>query len=266
MLLRTFCTALVMLITTPLLAHEFWLDPEDFTLEAGEELRVNIRVGQDFVGNAYAFNPQSHIDYSLTDSAGKRPIDGRLGDRPSVQLVPENDGLLVLNHHSSSQLLTYTEAEKFTSFITSTGLDWVLETHRERGLPDVGFGEGYTRFAKSLISINGGAGQDAPTGMVFELVALANPYTDDMSNGLPVKLMYRGLAMAGMQIDIFHNVNGEVTKTHVSTDGVGHAIIPVQQGVYLINSVHMIIPHAADIERTGAVWHSLWASMTFAIE
>lgn len=266
MLLRTFCAALVMLITTPLRAHEFWLDPEDFTLETGAELRVDNRVGQNFNGNSYAFNDQSHIDFSMTDSAGKRPIEGRLGDRPAVQIVPENDGLLVLNHHSSSQLLTYTEAEKFTDFITSKGLDWVLETHRERGLPDIGFGEGYTRFAKSLIAVNGGAGQDAPTGMMFELVALANPYTDDMSNGLPVKLMYRGLAMAGMQVDIFHDNGSEVTKTHVSTDGLGQAFIPVQQGEYLINSVHMIIPHAADIERTGAVWHSLWASMTFAIE
>ncbi len=266
MLLRNFCTALVLLITGPSLAHEFWLDPEDFTLETGQELNVDIRVGQNFSGNAYSFNPQSHFDFSITDSAGKHPIDGRLGDRPSVQLVPENSGLLVLNHFSISQRVTYDEAGKFESFIASKGLDWVLEQHRARGLPDTGFSEGYTRFAKSLVAVDGGAGQDSLTGMPFELLALANPYTDDISNGLPVQLFYNGVPMPNIQIDIFNRTEGGITKTHVNTDANGRAIIPVQNGVYLINAVHMILPTSEEIQRTSAVWHSLWASMTFEIE
>lgn len=266
MLLRTFCTALGLLIAGPSLAHEFWLDPEDFTLESGEELNVDIKVGQDFNGNIYGFNPESHFDYSLTDSAGKHAIDGRLGDRPSVQQIPENDGLVVLNHFSSTLRVTYDEAGTFESFVTSKGLDWVLEQHRERGLPDVGFGEGYTRFAKTLIAVDGGEGRDAPTGMPFELIARANPYTDDMTNGLPVQLLWNGRGLGDIQVDIFRKVGDTVTKTHVVTDSNGRTIIPVESGIYLINAVHMTIPSAEDIERTNAVWHSLWASMTFEIE
>lgn len=48
------------------------------------------------------------------------------------------------------------------------------------------------------------------------------------------------------------------------TDETGLAFIPIIGGdIYMINAVHMIIPSDDDIERTGAVWHSLWASMTF---
>lgn len=247
-------------------AHEFWLDALDYTLETGQELLVDIRVGQEFKGNKYSFNPNQFYDFSITDSSGKKPVEGRIGDRPAVSMVPPKDGLLVLNHFSTSQLLTYEDDGNFESFIQSKGLNWVLEEHANRGLPVYDFGEGYTRFAKSLIAVGNGVGSDAHTGMPFELVALQNPYTDDISKGLPVRLFWRTDTISGIQIDIFQRPPNQtdVVKTHVITDETGMAVIPVVSGnIYLINAVHMIIPSDEDIARTGAVWHSLWASMTF---
>jgi len=142
----------------------------------------------------------------------------------------------------------------------------VLQKHTARGLPAFGFGEGYTRFAKSLIAVGEGIGRDSRTGMPLELVALQNPYTDDMANGLPVRLFFETGGISGVQIDIFRRPAGgsEVIKTHVVTDATGLAVIPIASGdIYMINAVHMIIPSDEDIARTGAVWHSLWASMTF---
>ena len=250
----------------PVVAHEFWLDAMDYTLETGQELLVDIRVGQDFKGNKYSFNPNQFYDFSITDSSIKYPVEGRIGDRPAVSMVPPKDGLLVLNHFSTSQLLTYEDDGKFESFVRNKGLDWVLEEHANRGLPAYKFGEGYTRFAKSLIAVGDGGGSDAHTGMPFELVALKNPYTDDISIGLPVRLFWGANAISGIQIDIFQHPPNQtdVVKTHVVTDETGFAVIPVVSGdIYLINAVHMIIPSDEDIARTGAVWHSLWASMTF---
>lgn len=250
----------------PVSAHEFWLDALDYTLETGQELQIDIRVGQDFKGNKYSFNPNQFYDFSATDSSGKNPVEGRIGDQPAVSMVPANVGLLVLNHFSTTQLLTYEDDGKFESFNRNKGLDWVLEKHAARGLPVYGFGEGYTRFAKSLIAVGEGAGRDARTGMPFELVALQNPYTDYISNGLPVRLFWGANGISGIQIDIFRRPSdgSEVVKTLVVTDETGLAFIPIIGGdIYMINAVHMIIPSEDDIKRTGAVWHSLWASMTF---
>jgi len=259
--------SLMLTLAHPALAHEFWLEPLDFTLDAGQELDVEIHVGQDFKGNTYSFNPSQFYDFSLTDSTGKMAIEGRLGDMPAVQMTPENGGLQVLNHFSTTMRLTYKDDGKFESFIKSKGLDWVLEKHAERGLPPFGFSEGYTRFAKSLVSVNGGAGRDIRTGMPFELLALANPYTDNMSDGLPIMLFFNESPIADIQIDIFHrSQDGEVTKIHVTTGPDGRGIIPLSgTGIYMLNAVHMIIPSDVDIENTGAVWHSLWASLTFEI-
>lgn len=265
---RVFGGVVLGVVTTvsPASAHEFWLDALDYTLETEQKLMVDIRVGQDFKGNKYSFNPNQFYDFSITDKGGKSPVEGRIGDRPAVSVIPPNDGLLVLNHFSTSQLLTYEDDGKFESFIRNKGLDWVLEEHAKRGLPIYDFGEGYTRFAKSLIAVGDGEGADTHTGMPFELVALQNPYTDDISNGLPVRLLWGTDAIANIQIDIFQRSANKtnIVRTHTVTDETGTAIIPIVSGdIYLINAVHMIIPSDEDIERTGAVWHSLWASMTF---
>ena len=266
--LQIFTTVLLgfMAVVHPVTAHEFWLDAVDYTLDIGQELQVDIRVGQGFKGNKYSFNPNLFFDFSATDVDGKAPINGRIGDQPAVAMTPVNEGLLVLNHFSTAQLLTYDDDGKFESFIHSKGLDWVLEEHMARGLPVFGFGEGYTRFAKSLIAVGEGAGRDAHTGMPFELVALQNPYTDDITNGLPVRLFWGAGGLADIQIDIFQRPKdgSDVVKTHVVTDETGLAFIPVTSGdTYMINAVHMITPSKEETERTTAVWHSLWASMTF---
>ncbi len=269
MSLRTLAlAAFAGIVATSAPAHEFWLEPLDYTLAPGQELQIEIRIGQEFHGNEYSYNPDTFFDYSLTDSTGKHKIKGRIGDRPSVQMVPENEGLQVINHFSTSMLLTYREPDLFTTFLHKKGLDWVLERHKERGLPDVGFSEAYTRFAKTLVAVGDGAGQDAPTGMPIELVALANPYTDDLPDGLPVRLIWQGEPLPDIRVTIFRkdSHDAEAAISHTTTDENGIATIPVDQsGQYLLNAVHMIIPSPADIERTGAVWHSLWASMTFEI-
>lgn len=256
----------LMIAAHPVAAHEFWLDAQDYTLDVGQELLVDIRIGQDFKGNKYIFNPTQFYDFSVTDLDGKVPIDGRIGDMPAVAMTPVNQGLQVLNHISTAQLLTYEDDGKFESFILDKGLDWVLEEHVARGLPPFGFGEGYSRFAKSLIAVGNGAGRDVRTGMPFELVAQQNPYTEDISNGLPVRLFLGANVISDIQIDIFRRPanGGEVVKTIVVTDDTGLAVIPIISGdIYMLNATHMITPSDEDIERTTAVWHSLWASLTF---
>lgn len=257
------------LFAKPIAAHEFWLEPEDFITSIGQEIAVHIRVGQNFSGPSYSYNEDQFYDYSQTDSTGKSPVVGRLGDRPSLSYVPENTGLLVLNHFSTSQLITYQEFGKFEDFVVSKGLDWVLDAHEERGLPNRGFSEGYTRFAKTLISVGNGTGMDAPTGMPLEIVAQSNPYTDDISDGLPIIVLWHGKGLANVQVDIFHKEThgSETTKTQVRTNDMGIAVIPIElSGIYLLDSVHMIQTSEEDRQATGAVWHSLWASLTFEIE
>ena len=65
-----------------------------------------------------------------------------------------------------------------------------LARHAARGLPELAFREAYTRYAKSLVAVGAGKGSDARVGLKIEVVAGANPYTDDLSGAMPVQVFY----------------------------------------------------------------------------
>ena len=102
--------------------------------------------------------------------------------------------------------------------------------------------------------------------METEFVAEANPYTDKLERGMPVRLLYRGAPRANAQVEVFaRSADKTVTISIVRTDTDGHALIPVARGVeYMLDAVVMRPIEAADPEKKP-VWESLWAGMTFKI-
>ncbi len=63
--------------------------------------------------------------------------------------------------------------------------------------------EAYSRYSKTLIGVGKSAGADRRTGLETEIVALTNPYTDDLSRGMRVQLFYRSEVRPNAQIAVF---------------------------------------------------------------
>ncbi len=254
-----------MLTVAPATAHEFWISPEDYTVTTPEQLLADIRVGQNFKGSAYSYIPANVERFDLVMNGKAMMVEARVGDRPALQAEAPAEGLVTVVHQTSDSFLTYTEAEKFVSFVEHKDFDGVLAEHKARGLPETGFRERYSRYAKSLIAVGDGKGADSNVGLLTEIVALGNPYVDDMAGGLPVQVFYENAPRVNTQVEIYDRPpEGEVTVTTVRTDGDGKAMIPVQPGhEYLVDAVVM---RALDpVAESDPVWESLWASLTFMV-
>ena len=254
-----------MLTVVPATAHEFWISPEDYTVTSPEQLLANIRVGQNFKGSAYSYIPANVVRFELVMNGKAVMVEGRVGDRPALHVDAPAEGLVTVVHQTSDSFLTYTEAEKFVNFVTHKDFDGVLEEHKARGLPETGFRERYSRYAKSLIAVGTGEGADSNVGLLTEIVALGNPYVDDMSGGLPVQVLYENTPRANTQVEIYDRPpEGDVIVSTVRTDGDGKAMIPVAPGhEYLVDAVVM---RALDpVADNDPVWESLWASLTFMV-
>ncbi len=250
-------------------AHESWIEPLDYSVQVGDRMQAHLKVGQNFKGNTFAYLPSLFKFFDMVDSKGRRPVEGRQGDTPAVTFTAENDGLLVMSFRSTTNLLTYTEWVKFADFVKAHKLDWVIDKHRERGLPETNFVEGYFRFSKTLVKIGQGQGQDVNTGMPFELVALTNPYATPAPQEMRFQLYWQNQPFANSLVNVFRRPNdgSDTIKTTLSSDANGIVTVPVEGGgEYLVNSVHMIEPTADFNAQTRAVWVSLWASETFRIE
>lgn len=245
-------------------AHEFWIEPEDYTLDPGDAIVAAIRVGQNFSGSSYAYIPQNFRRFEIALGDEMSPVEMRMGDRPALDMAVTGDGLGVILHVTTDSNLRYKDAETFERFVTHKDAAWALARHAERGLPAAGFTERYSRYAKSLVALGDGAGADRAFGLLTEIVALANPYTDDLSAGMPVQVLFEGAPRPGAQVEIFEKAGKAVTVATVAADADGRALVPVTPGrSYMLDSV--VLRELDGKGDRGAVWESLWANLTFEV-
>ncbi len=248
----------------PLWAHELWLEPADYQIAPGSPLVADIRVGENMDGPAYSYLPRDFRRFDLVRNGAVQPVEGRMGDRPALQSEAPGEGLVTLVYVTRDLSLTYTDFEKFAKFARHKDFEGALEAHETRGLSKDRFRERYVRYAKSLVAVGAGQGSDAEVGLETEIVALANPYTDDVSGGMPVRVLDAGAPRADAQVELFSKApDGSVVVTLHRTDSDGVAVLPVTAGwSYLADAV---VLRPLDPQDDGPVWLTLWASLTFAV-
>lgn len=244
-----------------------WIEPLDYTVARDGRVEARLVNGQEFAGSEVALFPPRIARFDLILGDAVQAVEGRPGDTPALAMAPLGDGLHIAVYQSTGDLLTYDNYAVFARFAEHKDFAGIHRRHHDRGLPDSGFTETYTRFSKALIAVGDGAGADRPLGLTVELVALANPYTDDLSAGLPVQALYQGEPRVDAQVELFEKApDGTVTITYHRTDAQGIARLPVTPGhSYLVDAVVMREPAAGLAAETGAVWESLWAALTFAV-
>ena len=246
-------------------AHEFWISPETYVTPNGGEVQAQLRVGQEFDGGAYSFNPNRFERFDLVMGDQVVPVTGRLGDTPALNMTAPANGLIIIVHETGDNLLTYKGMEKFIKFAKHKDFEWAVQSHAERGLPTERFMERYRRYAKSLVAVGDGAGADREVGLKTEIVALANPYTDQLDM-FPVKVLLDGKPRADAQIELFDKgPDGEVEITLHRTNAQGIGTFPITRGhEYLVDAVELLPLDEGDPTKFP-VWVSAWASLTFMV-
>lgn len=220
-----------------------------------------------FKGSTYSYFPRGFRRFEIALNDKLEPVTGRAGDVPAVQLPSLGDGLNILLHETTYQKLTYGEWDKFLSFVDHKDLTGAPQAHVARGLPQTGFVEVYSRYAKSLVGVGSAKGQDRLFGFETEVLALSNPYIDDMAQGFEAAIFYQGEPRADAQVELFAlPPDGTVTRTLFRTDAEGRVRVPVQAGVaYMIDAVVLREPSPELTAEYNAAWESLWANLTFAV-
>lgn len=255
--------ACLLCLSAPAVAHEFWISPERYQIAPGEAILAELRVGENLSGAGYPFIPtRAEQHYILQNGQVIDPQSG-MGDRPAVDIALAEPGLAIIVHETVDNTLTYRDWQKFVNFAEHKDFTWALDAHRARGLPDTGFKESYRRYGKALVAVGEGTGADENRGLLTEIVALANPYTDPLSAGLTVQVFAYGTPRADTQVEVFaRDPSGDVAVTRYRTDAEGKVTVPLAPDTeYLIDSV--LIEERTATEDTDPVWHSMWASLSF---
>ena len=248
-------------------AHELWLEPQDYTVAPEATLSAQIVNGSDFTGQNLPYLPQRFARFDDVVDGRATPVPGRVGDMPAVQMATPPEGLNVLVYQARNATVDYADWATFVRFTEHKDFPGILDAHRARGLAEEPFTEVYSRYSKSLVAVGDGAGADSRTGLETEIVALTNPYTDDVSQGMRFQLWYGNQPRANVRFEVYdRSPAGAVTQTFYKTDAQGMVTVPVKPGYsYMADAVVIREPAQALADQTGALWETLWANMTWAI-
>lgn len=266
-LMMRFLSLAFFIMATPAAAHELWLEPLAYQVDADGRLEADIVNGEDFKGTKLPYIPRSIQNFSAFAGDTVERVTGRVGDKPGLNQAALAEGLNIVAYQTNPSTLDYQTWEKFQKFIDHKDLGDIRPLHDARGLPEGGFKEVYTRFSKSLFGVGNSDGADRRVGMETELVALTNPYVDDLSDGMRVQLHYRNDVRANEQIEVFEkDPAGAVTINLFRTDDQGVGVFPVKPGhSYMVDAVLMREPSDQLSVSSNAAWETLWANLTFAV-
>lgn len=248
-------------------AHEFWISPEAYRVSPGGTIAAHLRIGQDFKGASYSYNPAriERFQFGLPDDL--KPVEGRVGDRPALTVeTSEQTGLRLVVHETKDSTVTYSDRDKFANFAVNHDLGDVALRHGARGLPDTKFVESYRRYAKSLIAVGDGAGADELVGLDVEILVLTNPY--ELAPGTPVevRLFDGGTPRAGAQLEVFTRTGEDfVALRKLRADAEGRVLVPSTPNSEVLLNFVVLQERDGDPEKREPVWHSLWASTTYRV-
>ncbi|MEL7165357.1 MAG: DUF4198 domain-containing protein [Pseudomonadota bacterium] len=244
-------------------AHEFWIAPEPYMVQSGDNLVARLINGEDFAGVGLSYIERRIARFEVIHNGTAQKVTARMGDNPALDIDAPGDGLVVVVHETTPSIITYKTWEKFQKFADHKDFsDWRAR-HNALGFPEPPFKERYTRHAKALMAVGNGAGSDAATGMKTEFVALTNPYAPGFDGQMRVRVLLDGAPRADVQVEVFDRAApDDVTITLHRTDTNGVATIPVTRGHdYLFDAV--TLAPISDSDR--ASWDTYWAALTFTV-
>ncbi len=251
---------LLALAASPLMAHDFWIEPSTFRPAVGELITANLRVGQDFVGDPVPRESSNIERFVVRDSGGERPVVGRDGRDPDGYTNVLSPGAAVIGYRSLPKPLEL-PPEKFEDYLRQEGLERIIAWRAQHGQSKQPSKEIFSRCAKAIVAAGPPESRrvraiEEPLGFRLELVPESDPFA---AGALRVRVTFENKPLEGALV-IALNQQDPAAKVSLRSDKAGRVSLPLSKGgVWLIKCVHMVPAPPA----SGAQWESLWASLTF---
>jgi uncharacterized GH25 family protein len=256
----------LLLLSAPLLAHEFWLAPDKFFVAPNAPLSLTLNVGEDFTGVIRPFTAEKVAALRHYSAAGTVDLISRVPAAPGLDALPlsfaqPGTHLIAEDAHPSTITLS---PDKFLSYLNADGLEFIDTARRASGQDNEPGRERYLRCVKTLIRV--GDKSDATyavrTGQRLEITPQSDPFAARPGSRLGFTITFDGQPLAGAQVRAWHHRDKILVtlKGRSAADGSIAFDLPYA-GPWMISLVHMI--PLKDVP--GYDWQSYWGNLTFAV-
>jgi uncharacterized GH25 family protein len=228
-------------------AHDFWLQPRNFAVEAGSEWPLALLVGHGAARQRSPIPLQRIERFDAIAADGQvLTLHGRLHpgrDDSDAGLRFDVAGTWRLVLETDDRAHSRLPALRFNDYLQSEGLVVALEQRRRTGRMDADGSEIYRRIAKALVRVGAGmATQDdaatRPIGLELEIVPERDPCGTRDASTLPVRVLHRGEGLAGATLKLtLLEDDAEPVAVRI-TDATGRATFDLPPaGNWLLNVV-----------------------------
>ncbi len=234
-----------LLATTPVFAHDFWLQPVRFIMAVPGAVPMLIYVGHGAARERWGVGIDRVVQFKssgpdgLIDRKSSLTLDGPQVDAV-IPLAKRGSYVLVFQSLASTSDLPFL---RFNDYVTTEGLT-PISTNRERtGTQKSNGRELYSRRAKAIVQIGpvdaaGAMRVTKPVGLSLEIVPDRHPLLLKPGEKLPVRVLFNRRPLGGALVKLTDLDADAVAVATMKTDASGRAsfMIP-HKGKWQLNIV-----------------------------
>jgi len=251
---------------SPLLAHEFWLDPEKFIYKRAEKVNIRFLFGENFEGENWKGNNERikslQIYYGGVDDDLSPVVTDATGDSIEYLMIDEGTNLVAFNSNNSFIEL---EPLKFEEYLKEDGLMDALEFRKKNNETGCNGREFYQRCAKTLLQV--GDLKDKTflftTDLAIDIIPYTNPYQVSSNELFRAKVLYKRSPMRNGLVKVWNRVKNKTVKKELRTDANGDIAFRITtKGKWMLSTVKM----ERLTDNPVADWQSYRGSLTWGYE
>jgi uncharacterized GH25 family protein len=232
---------------TPVVAHDFWLQPSGYWLAPNAAASMTLQVGHG------PFRQRSPISLSritrfsmITPEGAVVDLRGHLhpgGESGDGDMHFQSPGAYALVLETDDRAESHLPALRFNDYLNVEGITPALKQRARTHRTDADGSERYSRRAKAIVQIGpAGAGPQSqvtkPLGLPLEIVPEQSPYAEPQSDSLPVRVLYEGRPLSGALVKLTNLEHDTVTFEMHLTDRNGHTSFTLpRSGTWLLNVI-----------------------------
>jgi uncharacterized GH25 family protein len=247
----------VLLVATPLLAHDTWIAPDHFTAHRGETIVLHLTSGMEFPKLDTAIKPdrvaRAVIRVGRQSAVVKpRPGEHSLDFRARIR----SSGVATIAVELQPKSIELTPAQ-VTEYLDEIGADADLR-HLWNDRPEPKrWREIYTKHAKSFVLVD--RTDDSwkePLRLGLEVMPLVDPTSLHTGDTMPIRLVESGKPLANFSVGVVHEADSH--GTILKTDSDGRVAVPLSKpGRYMLRATHL-----RPAQRAEADWISDFTTLT----
>lgn len=239
-------------------AHDFWIRPEGFRLDAGDATAVRLYVGHGDDVRQVGRQPDRILRFESVSDRGVQPLRAGTSTIPAGRFAPAHPGVHVLVYQSNHAYIEL-PAPDFRSYLEHEGLDAIVRTRTHSGESDAPGKESYARYCKALVQVGPTpSGWNRRAGLPLEIV-LVKDAPPGQGRSVRVQVVFQDGPLAGARVEVF-DLDDLHASSSARTNRRGRARIRLPgDGPWAAAVTHMVRAP----ETVEGDWESFWATLSF---